>query len=73
MRIFFAALFLLLGMGVAQADTTTLSGTVSSSAEGKMEGVLVSATKADNSITVTVVSDAQGRYRFPETKLPPGP
>ncbi|HEX3972904.1 MAG TPA: carboxypeptidase regulatory-like domain-containing protein [Stellaceae bacterium] len=72
MRVVFVALFLLLGMGVAQADTTALSGTVSSSAEGKMEGVLVSATKTDNTITVTVVSDAQGRYRFPATKLAPG-
>jgi virginiamycin B lyase len=34
--------------------------------------VLVSATKADNTITVTVVSDAEGRYRFPATKLPAG-
>jgi streptogramin lyase len=72
MRVVFAALCLLLSFGVAHADTTALSGTVSSRAEGKMEGVLVSATKSDNSITVTVVSDAEGRYRFPDTKLPPG-
>jgi virginiamycin B lyase len=37
-----------------------------------MEGVLVSAKKAASTITVTVVSDAQGRYRFPASKLPPG-
>ena len=72
MRVIFAALFLLLGIAVARADTAALSGTVSSAAEGKMEGVLVSATKSDNTITVTVVSDAEGRYRFPDTKLPPG-
>ena len=72
MRIVVAVFFLLLGIGVARADTAILSGTISSAAEGKMEGVLVSATKADNTLTVTVVSDAQGRYRFPDAKLPPG-
>ena len=37
-----------------------------------MEGVLVSAKRAASTITVTVVSDAQGRYHFPSAKLPPG-
>jgi len=37
-----------------------------------MEGVLVSAKKAGSTMTVTVVSDAQGRYRFPITKIEPG-
>src|SRR5262245_51760872 len=72
MRVVFAVLFLLLGVSIARADTAVLSGTVSSAVEGKMEGVLVSATKSDNTITVTVVSDAQGRYRFPDAKLSPG-
>ncbi len=72
MRVIFAVLFLLLGTSVARADGAALSGTVSSSVEGKMAGVLVSATKSDNTITVTVVSDAQGRYRFPDAKLVPG-
>src|ERR1700749_597384 len=72
MRIVVAVFFLLLGIGVARADTAVLSGTISSAAEGKMEGVLVSATKSDNTITVTVVSDAQGHYRFSDTKLAPG-
>ena len=72
MRVVFAVLFLLLGFGVAQAETTALSGTISSAAEAKMEGVLISATRSDNAITVTVASDAAGRYRFPDTKLPPG-
>ena len=35
-----------------------------------MEGVLVSAKKG--TITITVVSDAQGRYSFPASKLAPG-
>src|SRR5437870_13124269 len=38
-----------------------------------MEGVLVSAKKVDSTITITVVSDGQGRYRFPAAKLEPGP
>jgi streptogramin lyase len=37
-----------------------------------MEGVLISAKKAGSTITITVVSDAQGRYRFPSSKLQPG-
>jgi streptogramin lyase len=54
---------------VAQA---ALSGTVSSAEEGAMEGVLVSAKKAGSTVTITVVSDAKGRYAFPAAKLEPG-
>lgn len=69
-----AALLLLLGVAVARANSAApaLTGTVSSAAEGAMGGVLVSATRQDGTVTVTVVSDAQGRYRFPAAKLPPG-
>ena len=59
----------------APAETphsTALTGRVSSAEEGPMEGVLISAKKAGSSITVTVVSDDQGRYRFPSTKLSAG-
>src|SRR5437868_3266634 len=49
-----------------------LSGRVTSAEEGAMEGVLVSAKKVSSTITVTVVSDAKGRYRFPDKKLAPG-
>ena len=59
----------------APAETphsTALTGRVSSAEEGPMEGVLISAKKAGSSITVTVVSDDQGRYRFPSRKLPGG-
>lgn len=49
-----------------------LTGIVSSESEGPMEGVLVSAKKTPGTITVTVVSDAQGRYRFPAERLEPG-
>src|SRR5262245_2647339 len=50
----------------------SLSGRVTSTEEGAMEGVLVSAKKVTSTITVTVVSDAEGRYRFPDKKLTPG-
>ena len=49
-----------------------LSGQVTSAEEGAMEGVLISVKKAGATITVTVASDAQGRYRFPATKVEPG-
>ena len=37
-----------------------------------MEGVLVSAKKAGSAVTVTVVSNEQGRYAFPADRLDPG-
>ncbi|MEN3383738.1 MAG: virginiamycin lyase [Hyphomicrobiales bacterium] len=53
-------------------SAAALSGQISSAEEGPMEGVLVSARRAGSTITVTVVSDAQGRYNFPAAKLEPG-
>ena len=58
---------------VAQAQSATaLAGQVTSSEEGPMEGVLVSARKADSTLTTTVVSDQQGRYRFPRDQARTG-
>ena len=57
---------------VAAQAPTALTGEVSAGDGGAMEGVLVSARKVGSTITVTVVSDAQGRYRFPASKLDPG-
>ena len=37
-----------------------------------MEGVLVSAKKADSAVTITVVSDDKGHYSFPADRLEPG-
>jgi streptogramin lyase len=56
----------------AQTPAPALSGKVTSQAEGAMEGVVVSAKAAGSTITVSVVSDAQGEYRFPEGRLEPG-
>jgi virginiamycin B lyase len=53
-------------------DAIALSGTVSSTREGLMEGVLVSAADPIRHMTITVVSDAHGVYRFPAKDLPPG-
>jgi virginiamycin B lyase len=55
----------------AQA-VAALSGQVSSAEEGAMEGVLVSAKKQGSTITVTVVTDAKGRYSFPADRLDAG-
>jgi streptogramin lyase len=57
--------------GRAQS-AAALSGLITSAEEGPMEGVLVSAKRAASTITVTVVSDSQGRYRFPAARLQPG-
>jgi streptogramin lyase len=54
------------------AQAQTLAGSVSSTEEGAMEGVLVSAQKSGSPITVTVVSDEHGRFRFPDGRLSSG-
>ena len=46
-----------IGAAFAQTDAPRLTGHVTSSEEGAMEGVLVSAQQAGSPITVTVVSD----------------
>jgi streptogramin lyase len=51
---------------------SALTGQVTSGEEGAMEGVLVSAKRADAPVTVTVVSDAQGNFSFPAAKLAAG-
>src|ERR1700675_2000099 len=49
-----------------------LTGQVTSDAEGAMEGVVVSAKKEGSTVTVSVISDAQGRYSFPGDRLGSG-
>ena len=53
------------------AESPALSGIVTSEQEGRMEGVLVSAKPLGGKITVTVVTDSQGRYSFPGERLRP--
>jgi len=59
-------------IGAAGAPGVALTGQVSSQEEGLMEGVLVSAKPDGSTVTITVVSDAKGRYSFPTSKLEPG-
>jgi virginiamycin B lyase len=57
----------------AQAKkSVTLAGQVSSTEEGPMEGVVVTAKKDGSTIAISVSTDAQGRYSFPSAKLEPG-
>jgi virginiamycin B lyase len=54
------------------APSAALTGQVTSDQEGAMEGVVVSAKKPGSIIKVSVTTDAQGRYSFPENRLEPG-
>ena len=67
--LFFAASHVI---GAASSPGVALTGQVSSQEEGPMEGVLVSAKRDGSTVTITVVSDAKGRYSFPSSKLEPG-
>jgi virginiamycin B lyase len=67
--LFFAASDL---VGAASSPGAALTGLLSSQEEARMEGVLVSAKREGSTVTITVVSDAQGRYSFPSSKLEPG-
>jgi len=49
-----------------------VTGQVTSAAEGLMEGVVVTAKREGSTIAVSVISDAQGRYRFPAGRLEAG-
>ncbi len=54
------------------AAPAALTGKVTSTAEGAMEGVVVSAKRQGSTIMVSVVTNAQGQYRFPKDRLEPG-
>src|SRR5204863_876662 len=57
----------------AQAQTPpALSGQVTSAEEGSMEGVVVSAKKDGSTISISVVTNAEGRFAFPAARLEPG-
>jgi len=66
-----AALIVQAGPVQAQAPAA-LTGQVSSTEEGNMEGVVVSAKKDGLTVTLSVVTDAQGRFSFPANRLEPG-
>lgn len=59
--------------GAAHAETApALSGKIVGPDGAAMEGVVVSAGRPSSTITVSVVSGADGSYRFPAGKLAPG-
>jgi virginiamycin B lyase len=57
---------------LAQTSARSLTGQVTSSEEGAMEGVLLSAQQLGSPMTVTVVTDKTGHFGFPAAKLRPG-
>jgi streptogramin lyase len=59
-------------VAVRAESQPALTGTVSSAAEGKMEGVVVTAHRPGHIVEVSVTTDAQGRYTFPRSHLEPG-
>jgi virginiamycin B lyase len=56
----------------AQSLPPSLTGQVTAPEGGAMEGVLVSAQKDQSPISITVVSDRNGRFSFPAAKLAAG-
>src|SRR5215468_9747365 len=55
--------------GAQAQHAPAISGTVSSTQEGNMEGVSVTAKKDGAHIAISVVSDDKGRYAFPANRL----
>jgi streptogramin lyase len=56
----------------ASDSPTALAGVARSTEEGAMEGVVVTARRSGANFSVSVVSDARGRYSFPRSHLSPG-
>src|SRR5215470_12466048 len=68
-----AALVLSPVIDAAQPEgVRALTGIVSSEAEGKMEGVVVTAQRPGSIVQISVTTDAEGRYSFPRNRLEPG-
>jgi streptogramin lyase len=67
-----ALLFIAAEPHAAFAQDAALSGQVTSAAEGAMEGVIVSAKRDGSNMTVSVITNEQGRYAFPAGRLEPG-
>ena len=64
-----ALLLALANQPVWAQDEPALTGTVNSEAEGNMEGVVVTAAQPGSIVRVSVTTDAQGRYAFPQNRL----
>jgi len=66
-----AALALPLMLAAPQA-MAQLSGQVTSAQEGPMEGVVVSAKRTGSNVTISLNTNAEGRYTFPANRLETG-
>ena len=53
----------------SQADASALTGTVSSAEEARWKACSCRSKRAGSTQTTTVVTDKEGRYRFPRTRL----
>ena len=60
----FALAFAAAGPRAAHAQDIALSGQVTSVEEGGMEGVIVSAKRNGSNVTVSVITNQEGRYAF---------
>jgi virginiamycin B lyase len=67
-----AWLLVALAPAFAQSADTAMTGRVSSDREGAMEGVVVSARQTGSTMTVSVISDTEGKYGFPVSRVQPG-
>src|SRR6516165_3580928 len=67
-----ALLLALANQPVWAQEEPALTGTVSSEAEGNMEGVVVTVAQPGSIVRVSVTTDAQGRYALPQSRLLPG-
>src|SRR3979411_1524888 len=56
----------------ADGAAAARAGQVAATEEGAMEGVIVSAKNDGSPVTVSVITNAQGRYSFPAARLEPG-
>jgi len=69
------AILLQTGSAPFHAQTQTpfaLTGQVASPEEDSMEGVVVSAKKDGSTISISVVTNGEGRFAFPAARLEPG-
>src|SRR6266849_3089757 len=53
----------------AQTPPSALTGQVTSAEEGPMEGVVISAREDGSTVSISVVTNAQGRFAFPAERL----
>src|SRR3982074_1872322 len=67
-----AACFALFTALAYAQGAVALTGQVSSAEEGVMEGGVGSARRGGATISISVVTDASGRFTFPAARLEPG-